>query len=42
MATAAARDEGDDGVSAVESDCNGHAGHTAAIQIGRGRGPFLS
>ena len=40
MATAAARDEGDDGVSAaVESDC--HAGHTA-IQIGRGRGPFLS
>ena len=41
MATAAARDEGDDGVSAVESDCNGHAGHTA-IQIGRGRGPFIS
>ena len=38
MATAAARDEGDDGVSAVESDCNGHT----AIKIGsRSRGPFV-
>ena len=37
MATADTDDEDDD-VSAVKSDCNGHA----AIKIGsRGRGPFV-